>query len=190
VFPRFREFLPEHLRACTYLGGPDDSHPPVRGISAVPQLLEIVCSSASGSLRHFARTGGEYHPVLQPNPASAEQLHALGEMHDGITAFAREYRATPGTLGADEIPPGVAVEGFLRLVREPTKEEAVRVGGLVHGDDFGTSTARHAARFRPTSDTAEALWEDYQRAYWKAGLLNQPSPQGAALRTLWWLMQP
>jgi hypothetical protein len=105
-------------------------------------------------------------------------------------SFAREYHAMPEALRAGELPPTLAVEGFLRLVRNPTKEEAMRVGHLVHGDDFGTDRVRGLAQFRSGVWIPETLWEDYERAYWKPGMLNQPTPQGHALRTLWWLMQP
>jgi hypothetical protein len=188
-FPNFRRFVPEHLRTGSYLGGPDENER-VRGIASLSQLLEIVCSSASGSLRRFARSGAESIPVLQPNPVSREQIEILSAIHEGIVAFAREYRALPEALRASELPPPIAVEGFLRLVRNPTKEEAVRVGSLVHGDDFGTDRVRGLAQFRPGAWNAETIWEDYERAYWKPGMLNQPTPQGNALRTLWWLMQP
>jgi len=112
------------------------------------------------------------------NPVSPEQIAALSAIHEGIVAFAREYRVTPDALRAAELPPGLAVEGFLRLVRNPTKEEAVRVGGLVHGDDFGTDRVRGLAQFRSGVWTAETLGEDFERAYWKSGMLNQPTPRG------------
>ncbi|QJW92545.1 hypothetical protein [Frigoriglobus tundricola] len=189
TFPKFRNVAVPHLRARAYLGGPGDTDPLVRAIATAPQLLEIVCSSAAGSLLHFARSGHGFDPVLRANPAGADQLHALGEVHAGTVAFAREYRDTPAALRADAIPPALAAEDLLRLLTNPTKDEATRVGGLAHGDDFGTDAVRYAARFRPTSDTPEAVWEDYLHAFWKPGLLNQPSPQGAVLRTLLWLTQ-
>ena len=189
MFPAFRARVPTRVRARAYLGGPDET-PRVRAVNAAQHLLEIVCSSTTGSLRRFARSGGDFVPVLQPNPAGPEQLEALTEIHAGIVAFAREHRDVPGPVRGDELPAVVAAAEFLRLATAPTKEEAVRLGGLVHGDDYGTDAVRYAARFRPGSATPEALWDDYEQAYWKPGMLNQPSPQGAALRTLWWLMQP
>jgi FMN phosphatase YigB (HAD superfamily) len=188
-FPNFRRFVPEHLRAGSYLGGPEENER-IRGIASLSQLLEIVCSSASGSLRRFVRSGTAFVPILQPNPVSEEQIEALSAIHEGIVSFAREYHAMPEALRAGELPPALAVEEYLRLVRSPTKEEAMRIGHLVHGDDFGTDRVRGLAQFRSGAWTPETLWEDYERAYWKPGMLNQATPQGNALRTLWWLLQP
>jgi FMN phosphatase YigB (HAD superfamily) len=189
TFPDFRRSLPEDLKAKSYLNRLSELNPQVQPIYEHPQLLEIVCSNATGSLHHFADKGVQYCPVALANPSSGDQLKALYEIHDGIIAFAKEFRSLPLDLAADTMPPTLAVKDLLRLLKTPTKEEAMQIGGLALSDDFGTNNIRWMARFRPSSSSPKSLWEDYQQAYWKPGMLNQPSAQGSALQTLWWLME-
>jgi HAD superfamily hydrolase (TIGR01549 family) len=166
-------------------GKPDDI---ARKMAPFPPLLEIICSSSSGSLINFDRAGGRVKGVFQEADASHEQHRQIAACHDGSVAFAQEFvKSAPG-LKLDDIPPVVAGEAFFRLISQPTKEEATKLGGLTFSDNAGSMTSRHCARFRSPSDPASLL-EDYHKAYWKPGLLAQPSPEAAALRTLLSLMQ-
>jgi hypothetical protein len=109
--------------------------------------------------------------------------------HDGAVAFARDFARARWELQlGDEIPPLIAGEALFRVTGNPTKEEAVRLGGLTLSDNAGSTTRRACAQFRGPNEFPSLL-EDYRKAYWKPGLLAQPNLQAATLRTLLWLMQ-
>jgi hypothetical protein len=168
-----------------HAGNPDTI---AKKMLAFPQLLEIICSTASGSLLYFERAAGRVQGVFQEADASQDQQRHIAACHEGIVAFAQEFaRSAPG-LKFEEIPPLVASEAYFRLISQPTKEEAAMLGGLTFSDNAGSMTYQHCARFGSSSDPASLL-ADHYKAYWRQGLLAQPNSQAATLRTLLWLLQ-
>jgi predicted HAD superfamily hydrolase len=151
-------------------------------------FVEIVCSCDSQSVLYFERKGGLIQGVFQAPDTSNEQSRLLAKVREGIMSFAENYRKHGLLLGLIEIPPFVAAENLLRLISNPTKREAVEFGGLSHCDNATSAKKRMLARFGPHTDLA-SLWNDYQNALWKPGLLAQPSEKAAALRTLLWMLQ-
>jgi FMN phosphatase YigB (HAD superfamily) len=190
TFQPFLENMPADLAArgfLTHLGEPADR---AAVLTQFREFLEVIGSSPMGSLVCFEQTDGLVRPRCLANPAGAEQLAALGEIQAGTLAFAQNYRTVAQSLALPEIPSAVAGEELLRLLTQPTKEEVLHIGALVYAEDFGTTVARPVADFRPTSHTPADLLADFQATFWKQGMLNHPSPQGATLRTLLWLLQP
>jgi hypothetical protein len=154
-----------------------------------PHLLEIICSSAGGSLLYFEHAGGRVQGIFQEPDASSEQQRQIATCHDGIVAFADDFAKARSELQlGDDIAPAIAAEALFRVIGNPTKEEAVRLGGLTLSDNAGSMNRRACAQFRASNECASLL-EDYRKAFWQAGLLAQPNLQAATLRTLLWLMQ-
>ena len=189
TFPGFTTNAPAGLRYASYLLREGQPASIAATLGSFRELLEIVCSSASGSLLYFQDASQDYAPVFQANHAGDEQLSRLAEIHEGIVGFARRFRESLGSAELPEIPPEIAAENLFRLLANPTKEEARQIGELSHGDDVGSTTRRFAARFREDSNDPAMLLDDYANSYWKTGLLNQANTRSAVLRTLLWLIQ-
>lgn len=189
TFPHFSQFLPSDLRFQSYLTHLGEPSRIFQTLGSFRELLEIICSSSSGSLLHFEQTGRGVAPVFQENEMTPEQLTRVAQIHEGATAFAGAFGKSARDFDFGEIPPEVAAESLLRLQANPTKVEAQKIGGLTHSDNMGSATRRFVARFRPDSHAPADLWDDYLNAYWKQGLISQPSAQAATLRTLLWLMK-
>jgi predicted HAD superfamily hydrolase len=153
------------------------------------EVLEALCSSEEGSLFSFRREGPQVVPIFDEPETNEETLHHLESLHDGAAAFASDFKTQIDRQGWQTLPQEVAMENLLRLITRPTSEEAVQLGQVIHCENLGTRRGRPLAVFRPESAEPQELWEDYRNAYWKQGLLNQPTAQSAQLRTLLWLLE-
>jgi FMN phosphatase YigB (HAD superfamily) len=153
------------------------------------RLLEIISSSADGSLVRFQDIEGRATPVLGTNPLPASQLEAVDKLQSGILEFANEWRDLAAHLGPGIIPLSAATEECVRLQFSPTQKEASHLGDLALTQDMGTSTIVPLAQFRPESVTPEHLWRDFVECPWREALTNRPCGQAAAVRTLLWLRQ-
>lgn len=178
--PAARDPRTPHLAFESYLyhcGEPLDTF---NSITSFRELLEISCSRLSGSLRCFTKGASGIEPVLDPLGYSSEQQDAVRRIQEGVLAFATTWKSTGGT----QIPAEVAGRDLLRLIEKPTRLEARMIGGLEQEESMGSTARKPLARFRPDSRTAEALYEDWDRAYWKQGLLALDTPQALATRSL------
>ena len=100
---------------------------------------------------------------------------------------------TPGRPGAGPrggVAAGGGHGGFLRLAATPTKEEAVQVGGAW---STGTTSGPTRCGTRPGSGPGprppRRSGTTTSGPIGSRGCSTSRPPQGAALRTLWWLMQ-
>ncbi len=148
-----------------------------------------LCSSSEGSLLSFREEGGRIVPVLKERDIAPRQVDILAKVHEGAVRFAAEFKSMAERYGWKAVPPRIAVEEAVRLLSNPTKEEAMKIGQLTHGENWGTLRTHPLAAFRKDAAGVEPLWEDYHAAYWKKGLLNLPLPQAATLRTFLWLLE-
>jgi hypothetical protein len=151
------------------------------------ELMELICSSARGSLRGFERRGGAVHPVCEAPDVPGAQMDAVREMHAGAVAFAEALRAEMGVFDLASLPAAAAGAALLRVITDPTPEEAAEIGAMQHGDGMGSATAKYLARFSSDEIDPRGVFRDYERAYWKRGLVAQRSPQAMVLRNLLWL---
>lgn len=151
------------------------------------QLVEFICTSARGSLLHFARKGNAIVPVVAEPDHNVEQMAAIRELHEGAMDYARLVREEGASFRVNKLDAEAASEALFRVIANPTAEEAHVIGTISHGDGMGASASRAFAAFRKENFTPSGVLEDYRRAYWKAGMLNQHSAQALMLRSLLWL---
>ncbi len=151
------------------------------------QLVEFICTSARGSLLHFANEGKRVVPVVAKPDHDERQMDVIRELHDGAFDYARLMRAEGATFGVNSLDADSASRALFRVMANPTAEEARVIGAIGHGDGMGVSASRSFASFTGNNFSADTVLSDYGRAYWKAGMLNQQTPQALMLRTLLWL---
>ncbi|MBC8086445.1 MAG: hypothetical protein H7Z40_04210 [Phycisphaerae bacterium] len=156
-------------------------------ISNFRQLAEFICTSARGSLLHFAAQGKQVVPVLAEPDHDGQQMDMIRELHEGVLDYAVVMREEGAQFGVQSLSPDAASREYFRLIQRPTAEEAALVGSARHGDGMGASASRAFAQFGNQSFTADSILSDYANGYWKQGLLNQHTPQALMLRSLLWL---
>lgn len=151
------------------------------------QLAEFICTSARGSLRHFAAEGNRVVPVLDAPDHNEAAMECIRELHEGAMDFATIMREESARFGVSGIPADIAAREYFRVIAQPTAEEALTIGAMRHGDGMGSNASRAFAQFNTERASADSVLSDYSRAYWQQGLLNQHTPQAFLLRTLLWL---
>ena len=152
-------------------------------------LLECFTTTSSGSLFHFELKGKRSVPIFQPRDLSDEQCEFLAEMHGGAIAFAQEFRERSSDFHFSSLTPEIALESYLQLLTRPTAEEALKLGALQYGESMGSKKASYLARWPSSATTVDKMWDSYENALWKMGLIRQVNHQSAAIRTLLWLNQ-
>ncbi|MEP6834011.1 MAG: hypothetical protein ABJB74_11480 [Gemmatimonas sp.] len=158
-----------------------------RPLSEFRQLIEFICTSARGSLHHFAKRGTTVVPVVGEPDHNETQMAAIRELHEGVLDYAALMREEGGAMGINSLDAAAASRPLYRLMAKPTSEEAKIIGAIQHGDGMGSSASRSFASFSGGAFTADKILADYHKAYWKAGMLNQHSPEAMMLRTMLWL---
>ncbi|MEP6781991.1 MAG: hypothetical protein ABJC26_18980 [Gemmatimonadaceae bacterium] len=158
-----------------------------RPLAEFRQLVEFICTSARGSLLHFANEGKRIVPVTAAPEHDEQQMVAIRELHEGAFDYARLMREEGATFGVNSLDASSASRALYRVMSHPTAEEAKIIGRVGHGDGMGASASRAFASFTDGNFSPDTVLSDYGRAYWKAGMLNQQTPQALMLRTLLWL---
>ena len=174
---------PMHGYLCE-LGAPFDRFRP---LAEFRQLVEFICTSARGSLHHFAIQGKTVVPVIAKPDHNERQMDAIRELHEGAVDYAALMREEGGAFGVDSLDASSACSALYRVISHPTAEEASYIGAMQHGDGMGSNASRSFAAFSGGAFTADKILSDYHRAYWKAGMLNQQTAESMMLRTLLWL---
>jgi predicted HAD superfamily hydrolase len=151
-------------------------------------LLEIVYSSLAGSLVCFKQSTKKIEGIFQASDKTDEQSTMLTKIHEGALRYAREFKYAHRQYNFSAIPSVVAAEELFRLFTHPTPEEAERIGGITHCENYGMDSFRYVAKFTAGMQPQELL-ENFKMAYWKTGLLGQNNQQAMALRNLLWLME-
>jgi len=183
------------------LGRPEAAY---RTIIDFRNLFETAFTSARGSLLYFSSTpaansgdrpaltpGSSTEPVqavYQAADKSLEQCRQLALMHEGILAFAADYRKRGLDAMHAPLPAEVASEEIFRVIRKPDLLESRLLGGLVHCDNLGSSSLHIAAQLDDQAD-AETLYAQYQGVHWKQGALRLGTPAAARLNVLMWLLE-
>jgi hypothetical protein len=177
----------EGLRFKSYFFHNGEPRAHYEALFSFVELMELVCSCARGSLRGFERRGGRVEPVCDAPDVTGAQMDAVRELHEGAVAFARTLRDEMATFELGSLPADAAGAALVRVIAEPTPEEAATIGAMQHGDGMGSATAKHLARFSSEDIDPDAILADYAGAYWKRGMVAQRSPQAMVLRNLLWL---
>ncbi|MEO7996841.1 MAG: hypothetical protein ABI852_05320, partial [Gemmatimonadaceae bacterium] len=151
------------------------------------QLVEFICTSARGSLKHFEEKGKKSVPVVAEPDHDEKQMAAIRELHEGALDYAALMREEGASFGINSLDASSASAALYRVISNPTAEEASIIGAMKHGDGMGSSASRSFAAFSGGAFTADKVLADFGKAYWKAGMLNQQSAEGMMLRTLLWL---
>ena len=170
-----------------YLGELGQPAERMRPLMEFRQLVEFICTSARGSLLHFARKDNAIVPVVAEPDHNSVQMDAIRELHEGAMDYARLVREEGAAFGVNKLDADAASQALYRVIANPTAEEAQFIGTVRHGDGMGASASRAFAAFTDGNFTPNGVLEDYRSAYWKAGLLNQHSAQALMLRSLLWL---
>ena len=162
-------------------------HSRFEGLANFRQLAEFICTSARGSLLHFAAQGNRIVPIVAEPDHNEQQMECIGELHEGVLDYATLMREEGAALGVSDMSPDSAAREYFRLIGRPTAEEAMTIGAMRHGDGMASNTSRAFAQFNGEKMTPDSVLADYAGCYWQQGLLNQHTPHALVLRSLLWL---
>jgi predicted HAD superfamily hydrolase len=176
----------KHSSFVTHNGQPNDL---ASSLDRSLRILESIYSSTRGSLLYFQRDGEQVVPVFSGSGLSEQQVHILNEAHNGIKQFTMDFISQREKFPFEKIPAGIAIERYLRLAMNPSPEEALVVGQLIHTENFGSNAAKRIAAFRPESHTVADVWRDLEDSTWREGLINQDNEKSQVLRSVLWKIE-
>lgn len=123
--------------------------------------------------------GGEesgFSPVLAPMHENEEDLPALAEIHAGVLEYTREILPA-GPAPGPEIEPREVLALLDRLLANPTREEAERLGELKYADGYG-SFFHHTCMARPGGlgklGLSKRRWKrEFKTTHWPKGYYSR-----------------
>ena len=135
-------------------------------------LCEILFSAEEGSLLRFKQDGGSVSAEFDAEASSVDYSNAVRGIQAGALSVLREYVEASGGLHL-LLDQRYATRPFVRLITQPTKDEATVLGDLPFWPEFGQQARDHYMA-RPSS-----LWrslirpyqmkQEYRKSYWRAG---------------------
>lgn len=143
-------------------------------------LLEFFFAAPEPTFLRMARDGGgKPVPEFAPFHENADDLPALHHIHNGAEEYAVEMTAAAPFPGP-EIPPETALALLHRLLAEPTREEAERLGEIRYADGYGafffhTRMARPSG-FRRLGFNKSAWKREFRQTHWPRGYYTRLSP--------------
>jgi predicted HAD superfamily hydrolase len=151
------------------------------------EICELLFSAPEGSLIYMDRlpTGG-FVPICQPIDADeAIRNKVVERLQAGATQFVSDYFALKKEFPELTIDPETAIAQLRRLLRNPTLEEAVRLGDIPHTKDFGQSTRGPIAqRWHLLGLLRRRREIRWQEGPWRAGIEARSSRLYRALYRL------
>lgn len=189
TFSRAREYVEKGLDMVAYLceyGQPEDYHDIIK---LCVEIFEFVHSAPHGSVIRIQKREGNFVPQLEDDSYEREKLRKAALVQEGALDFIRDFMAVRALVLSTSLPKDLALSPLHQLLRDPTVEEAVKLGDLVHVEGFGGSYAvRYIAKapgFWQALISPSKVEEEYARAFWKSGYLRRIPTLPLLGRPLW-----
>ncbi len=153
-----------HINYLLDYGQPESAF---RTIRHCVGLLEFFFAAPEHTFLRMKRdTDGKPVPELAPFHENEKDLPALRQIHAGIEEFAAEATAAAPFPGP-EVRPEEALALLHRLLAEPTREEAARLGDIHYADGYG-AFFNHTFMARPSGIAHLGLSKDKWKREFKA----------------------
>lgn len=148
------------------------------------EMLESFFGAPHPTIVGVKKEEGRWEPLYGEEEVGEEEKAFLTRTAESGLEFVRE--ALEIVPSGSSPPPFGYLETVLdRLLRRPTLQEAVRLGGISMRNTFGgNGPIRHLALLPPERERylhPHTLQEAYNYCYWKKGFLAQLSPQERSL---------
>jgi HAD superfamily hydrolase (TIGR01549 family) len=174
--------LSRHIHYLMAYGKPESALDTIRHCVC---LIEFFFAAPEHTFLRMERDhSGGFQPVLADFHENEADLPMLEQIHDGAIEYARAaVRALPGAGLA--VPPEAVLGLLNRLLANPTREEAERLGELKYADGYG-AFFHHTCMARPSSLAQLGLnkrrWKDeFKGSHWPRGYYARLSPLGKFL---------
>ncbi|MFD2207936.1 hypothetical protein [Kiloniella antarctica] len=108
-----------------------------------PELLELCCSAKSGTTTGYDDMG---NPICEQTPFGAQQYQEIEQVQKGVLEFIRDWRKVQPSHDLGKLyhhsMAEVSRSRITRLIRDPTLEEAQRLGRWLYDDNLGVNNLR------------------------------------------------
>jgi glycosyltransferase involved in cell wall biosynthesis/FMN phosphatase YigB (HAD superfamily) len=148
-------------------------------IAECVELIEHLFNAPHATVVNIEKTDQGWQPIVGTWETTPEQRKSLATIGENALAFVKDMLAFEPQLTGLPTPYSYIDGALARLLRYPTRDEAVVIGQLPHRDSFGGNVPwRHLATppsvfipmFRPG-----LLKKNYENSYWRRGFLAQVS---------------
>ncbi|MGO4788186.1 HAD family hydrolase [Paenibacillus sp. 2KB_20] len=139
------------------------------------EIFEFIFGAPHGSVVKFEQHSGKIKPILDDNDMNDGKMKKLNSMHEGALEFVLEIAPLLNGLNIN-IDTELAVQPLKRILENPTKEEAEKLGDIEHAEGFGNIyVKRYIAKpssklliFKP-----KQLIREYRNSFWRKGYLKR-----------------
>jgi HAD superfamily hydrolase (TIGR01549 family) len=158
-------------------------------VTACVEIYEFLHVAPHGTVVHFEQLPtGTVVPVLAPHEAPTRQLASAARMQEAALDGVRDLMELKHRLPSLQIGPYEAVADLRRVLIEPTREEAIHLGDVVHADAFGDPLLTNPLAQPPSLPTIvrspRAAWNGYYASFWKEGYVTRLVGRDPRLRAL------
>lgn len=139
------------------------------------EIFEFIFGAPHGSVVKFEKKSGVIKPVLDDSDMSNEKINQLNSVHTGALDFVMEIGPLLKALNLN-ISKELAIKPLKRILENPTKEEAQKLGDIEHAEGFGNVyVKRYIAKpsskfliFKP-----KQFLREYRSSFWRKGYLKR-----------------
>jgi hypothetical protein len=121
------------------------------------------------TLGYEETANGDVAPVVESNEIENAVAGFAMRLQKGAADFIDEFVSAYGSIPPEALSSRAWAADFVRLVTDPTPDEAVLLGDLTHGDVAGDTSIR--LPFAPDAAELRDAPETVAACYWKAGFI-------------------
>lgn len=153
------------------------------------ELFEFLFTAPHGSVIGFTEQAGRMEPVFDRNDNDEEKLAAARLLQEGALDFVRDFHAIAKLLPFPlTISPAAAIQPLARVLSQPTRLEAEKLGDITHAQGFGDvyvaePLAKPPGAVRSLGDLKK-LQLRFRRSLWKPGFKRRVPDWQRPLLTL------
>lgn len=139
------------------------------------ELLEFALTADHGSTLGYRLSDGAVVPVLEGLDHEETYNQCAMQLQAGVQSYFKDQRYLLGFLSTEALISGEWMVPFMKLLTNPSREEADLFGALTHSDTTGSNHIRH--EIAPKLSRWALVWKGrryaaaMKAAYWKAGFI-------------------
>ncbi|MFC0213243.1 HAD family hydrolase [Paenibacillus chartarius] len=154
-----------------HLGKPVENE---KAIKTCVEIFELLYSAPHGSVIKFTKSNnGTIEPVLDKQEKDENKIMIVNEIQQAALDFVQDFVNLKTKLSiSTNVTPEVSLAQLNNLLQSPTKEEAIKLGDIVHAEGFGDVYSRRYIAKPPSPLTIlspKKYIQSYKNAFWREG---------------------
>lgn len=143
------------------------------------EILEFVLTANHGSTLGYESVNGKINPILEKLENESEYNTNAMKLQSGIIKYFEDHQYLLDNFSLESLLSHEWIKPFMRLLKEPTKQEAEMLGNLTHSDTAGENSIRHYLSPKVSENDKKTKNAIYQNAlkesFWKTGFIVRNS---------------